>query len=419
MYLKHLRCKECKREYPLQALFACEWCFGPLEAVYDYEKIKKDFTKTSVKKRAENIWRYRELLPILNDPTDGLNSGFTPLIRAKNLEKILGVKKLYIKDDSVNYPTLSYKDRVVPVALSRAKELGFKVVGCASTGNLGNAVSAHSAIAGLKAFILIPADLEMGKIVSSLVYNPTLVAVQGNYDEVNRLCIEIINIYPWAFVNVNMRPYYTEGAKTYGLEIAEQLGWHLPQNIVLPVAGGTLLPKVYKAFQELELLGFVSGTKPKFFAAQAQGSAPVVTAILEKSDIIKPVKPKTIAKSLAIGNPADGPYAARVVLETGGTGEIASDEEIVEAIKLLAQAEGIFTETAGGVTFGCAKKLIEKGLINKDEEIVIGITGNGLKTQETLLDNLKKPKEIMPSLKSFEENFKEEISLNGGKLNGR
>jgi len=412
LYLKHLKCKECKREYPLEALFACEWCFGPLEVIYDYEKVKKDFTKVSVKKRAENIWRYRELLPILNDPTDGLNSGFTPLIRAKNLEKILGVKKLYIKDDSVNHPTLSYKDRVVPIALSRAKELGFKVVGCASTGNLANAVAAHSAIAGLKAFILIPADLEIGKVISSLVYNPTLVAVKGNYDEVNRLCTEIVNIYPWAFVNVNMRPYYTEGAKTYGLEIAEQLGWHLPQNIVLPVAGGTLLPKVYKAFQELKLLGLVSGTKPKFFASQPQGSSPVVTAILEKSDIIKPVKPKTIAKSLAIGNPADGPYAARVVLETGGTGEIASDKEILEAIKLLAQTEGIFTETAGGVTFACAKKLIEKGIINKDEEIVVGITGNGLKTHEALLNNLPKPREIAPSLQSFKENFKEEISLN-------
>lgn len=402
----NLKCRECGNEVKKDATFVCEYCFGPLEVTYDYESIKKVMTKEVIASRPKNLWRYKELLPLDGEPTDGLHSGFTPLVRAKNLAKVLGVKELYIKDDSVNYPTLSYKDRVVPVALSRAKELGFDTVGCASTGNLAHAVSAHAALAGLKTYIFIPAGLELGKIVACLIFKPNLIAVRGNYDEVNRLCTEIVSKYPFAFVNVNIRPYYTEGAKTYGLEVAEQLGWDLPRHMVLPVAGGTLLPKVWKGFKELHTLGLLKHLNVKLYAAQPQGSAPVSTAIKEGTDMIKPVKPKTIAKSLAIGNPADGYYAARTVQETGGFADEASDEEIVDAIKLLAQTEGIFTETAGGVTTAVAKKLIEKGVIPKDESILISITGNGLKTQEAVMNVIGKPMEIDSSLKAFEDMLK-------------
>jgi len=405
-YVKNLRCKECGREYPKGAVYVCEYCFGPLEVTYDYQAIGKAISREKIASRPQNIWRYRELLPLDGPPTDGFHSGFTPLVQAKKLARELGVRELYIKDDSVNHPTLSYKDRVVPVALSKAKELGFDTVGCASTGNLANSVSAHGAIAGLKRYIFIPADLERGKIMACLIYGANLVAVDGNYDEVNRLCSEIASKYNWAFVNVNMRPYYTEGAKTYGFEVAEQLGWRAPQHIVIPVAGGTILPKVYKAFKELYQLGLIGELGTKFYAAQAEGSSPVVTAIKTDSDIIKPVRPKTIAKSLAIGNPADGHYVLQAVKETEGWGEEASDEEIVEAMKLLAHTEGIFTETAGGVTVAVAKKLIEQGHIPRDESIVICITGNGLKTQEALQDRLGDPVVIKPSLTSFEENVK-------------
>jgi len=402
-YIKGLKCRECGREYPKEALFVCEYCFGSLEVVYDYEKIKGKLAREVISKRPKNLWRYRELLPIEGEPTDGLNSGFTPLIRAHNLAKALEVKELYIKDDSVCHPTLSFKDRVVAVALSRAKEFGFKIVGCASTGNLANAVAAHAAVAGLKSYIFIPADLEMGKVVGTLIYAPNLIAVEGNYDEVNRLCSEIAAKYKWAFVNVNIRPYYAEGSKTYGFEIAEQLGWKTPDHIVVPCAGGSLITKIWKAFKEFYKLGLIPKPKTKVYAAQAEGCSPIVTAIKEKSEIIKPVKPKTIAKSLAIGNPADGYYAVEAVRETGGWGEAVSDEEIVEGIKLLASTEGIFTETAGGVTVAVTKKLIEQGVIPKNESIVISITGNGLKTQEAVQGHIGKPVKVRPSLKSFED----------------
>jgi len=401
--VKGLRCRECSREYPKEALFVCEYCFGPLEVVYDYEKIKKILTHKEIESRPENLWRYKELLPIDKEPTDGFNSGFTPLFRARNLEKELGVKELYIKDDSVCHPSLSFKDRVVAVALSKAKEFGFHTVACASTGNLANSVSAHAAIAGLKRYIFIPADLEMSKIIGTLIYNPVLVAVEGNYDEVNRLCSEVAAKYKWAFVNINIRPYYAEGSKTYGYEIAEQLGWRVPRHIVVPCAGGSLITKIWKGFKELEKLGLIDKVDTKVYAAQATGCCPIITAIKEKSDIIKPVKPKTIAKSLAIGNPADGIYAAGTVRESGGWAEDVSDDEIVEAIKLLAGTEGVFTETAGGVTLGVAKKLIEQGVIPKDESIVVSITGNGLKTQEAVVERIGKPIHIKPNINSFEE----------------
>lgn len=403
-YVKGLKCRECGRPYPKQPIYVCEYCFGPLEVDYDYNKIKKDLTREAIKSRPENLWRYRELLPIDGEPTDGLHSGFTPLVRAKNLGKALGVKELYIKDDSVSHPTFSFKDRVVAVALSKAKEFGFDTVACASTGNLANSVSAQAAVANLKRYIFIPADLELGKVIGTLIYNPVLVAVEGNYDQVNRLCSEVALKYKWAFVNINIRPFYAEGSKTYGYEIAEQLGWKAPKHIITPCAGGSLITKIWKGIKEFHKLGLIDKVDTRMYAAQATGCAPISTAVKEDSDIIKPVKPKTIAKSLAIGNPADGVYAAGVTKESGGWAEDVSDDEIVEAIKLLATTEGIFTETAGGVTLGVTKKLIKQGRIPKDESIVVCITGNGLKTQEAVSERIGKPIKIKPNLASFEEN---------------
>lgn len=405
-FVKSLKCRECGRTYPKKPIYVCEWCFGPLEVVYDYEKIKKVLTKEKITSREKNLWRYKELLPIDKEPTVGLNSGFTPFFEAQNLAKTLGVRKIFIKDDSVNHPTLSFKDRVVAVALSKAKEFGFKTVACASTGNLANAVASHSRQAGFNCYVFIPSNLEKSKIVSSLIYGANLVAVDGNYDDVNRLCGEIASKYKWAFVNVNLRPYYAEGSKTFGFEIVEQLGWRAPKHIIIPAASGSLLTKIYKAFKEFEQLGFIKKPNTKFHIAQAEGCSPIVTALKEKSDIIKPVKPNTIAKSLAIGNPADGFYAQDIVKKTGGFGEVATDEEIVEGIKLLAETEGIFTETAGGVTVAVCKKLIESKKIPKNEEIIISITGNGLKTQEAVQDKIKKPIKIKPNIKEFEKILK-------------
>jgi len=402
-YVKGLKCRECGRLYPKEPIYVCEYCFGPLEVDYDYEKIKHKLTKDVLESRPKTMWRYRELLPIDKEPVVGLDTGFTPLIRARNLEKALGVKELYLKDDSVNHPTMSFKDRVVSVAISKAKEFGFDTVACASTGNLANSVAAQSAIAGLKRYIFIPADLELGKVIGSLIYNPILVAVDGNYDQVNRLCSEIATKYKWAFVNINIRPYYAEGSKTYGYEIIEQLGWKAPKHIIAPCAGGSLITKIWKALKEFLNIGFIDKFDTKMYASQAAGCNPIVTAVKENLDIIKPVKPNTIAKSLAIGNPADGVYAAGAVKESGGWAEDVSDDEIVEAIKLLASTEGVFTETAGGVTLGAAKKLIEQGRIPRNESIVVCITGNGLKTQEAVKDKIGKPIRIKSTLDSFEQ----------------
>lgn len=405
-FVKGLKCRECGREYPKEPLYVCEYCFGPLEVDYDYGKIKRKLTKKVIESRPLNLWRYKELMPIDGEPTCGLYSGFTPLIRVRNLEKELGVKELYIKDDSVSHPTLSFKDRVVGVALSKAKEFGFTTVACASTGNLANAVAAQAAEANLERFIFIPADLEWSKIIGTLIYNPTLIAVEGNYDQVNRLCSEIATRYKWAFVNINIRPYYAEGSKTYAYEIAEQLGWNTPKHIVVPCAGGSLITKIWKGLKEFQKIGLLDTVNSKIYAAQAAGCAPIITAVKENSEIIKPIKPKTIAKSLAIGNPADGIYAAGTVRESGGWAEDVTDEEIVDAIKLLASTEGIFTETAGGVTVGVTKKLIEQGRIPPDESIVICITGNGLKTQKAVSEKIGEPIHIKPHIDSFEENVK-------------
>ncbi len=409
--IKSLKCRECQRVYKAEAIYVCEFCFGSLEVDYDYEKIKSTLSREKIEKGPKSIWRYRDLLPIDGEPTVGFHAGFTPLFKADNLARALGMKELYIKDDSVCHPTLSFKDRVVAVALTRAKELGFKTVACASTGNLAGSVSAQAAWAGLNRFIFIPADLELGKVVGSLAYAPNLVAVEGNYDDVNRLCAEIAARYRWAFVNVNIRPYYAEGSKTYGYEVMEQLGWRTPDHIVVPVASGSLLVKIWKAFNEFKKLGLVGSVTAKMHGAQAEGCSPVVTALREKSEIIKPVKPKTIAKSLAIGNPADGIYAIDAIKESGGSGDVVSDQEIIDGIKLLASTEGIFTETAGGVTVAVAKKLIEKGVIPKKDSCVISITGNGLKTQEAVSDHIGKPYKIKPTLDSFEKTVRNEAHI--------
>jgi threonine synthase len=409
-YVKGLKCRECNRAYPIEPIYVCEFCFGPLEVVYDYKSIRKVLTKKVIEKREKTLWRYRELLPIDGEPQVGLDSGFTPLLKADNLAKELGADSLYIKDDTVAHPTLSFKDRVVAVALTKAREFHFDTAACASTGNLAHSVSALGAKAGFRRFIFIPATLEPSKIIASLVYEPNLIAVDGNYDDVNRLCSEIANKYRWAFVNINIRPFYAEGSKTHGFEIIEQLGWKAPDNIVVPCASGSLLTKIWKSFKEFQEIGVIKDLRTKVFAAQATGCSPISTAIKQDTDIIRPVKPNTIAKSLAIGNPADGYYATKAVKESSGYGEDVSDEEIIDAIKLLAKTEGVFSETAGGVTVAVTKKLIESGKIGRDELTVVCITGNGLKTQEALNGRTISPHYIKPNLASFEEVLKK-ISL--------
>ncbi len=405
-FVKGLKCRECSREYPVDPIYVCEFCFGPLEVLYDIEGIKKVMTRELIESRPHNLWRYRELLPIDRDPTSGLHSGYTPLVRADKLAKHLGMKELYIKDDTVTHPTLSFKDRVVAIALSKAREFGFDTVACASTGNLAHSVSAHGAAGGFNRFIFIPASLERSKIIASLAYEPNLIAVDGNYDDVNRLCSEVANKYNWAFVNINIRPFYAEGSKTQGYEIVEQLGWKAPDAVVVPCASGSLLTKIWKSFKEMKEIGLIDNLNTKVFSAQATGCSPIVKAIKDDVDVIKPVKPDTIAKSLAIGNPADGYYATKVIKDSGGFGADVSDDEIISAIKLMAKTEGIFAETAGGVTLASAMKLIESGHIDRDTVTVLSITGNGLKTKEAIVGHTVEPHHIDPNMKSFEEILK-------------
>jgi len=383
-FVESLQCKECGAKYPIEPLTVCDNDFGPLEVAFDYQAMRGQVTRQSIEAGPRSLWRYRDLLPIEGQPQAGLLSGMTPLTKADNLAKKLGVNELYIKDDSANYPTFSYKDRVVAVALTKAIEFGFDTVGCASTGNLAHSVAAHAAHAGIRAFVMIPHDLEEGKVIGSQVFGPRMIKIRGNYDDVNRLCSQIADKYDWAIVNVNLRPFYTEGAKTHGFEIAEQLGWQLPKHTVIPVAGGTILPKIWKAYQELITLDLVQDNQPKLYAAQATGCNPVIQAIEQGTELFKPQKPHTIAKSIAIGNPADGYYVIKIVNESGGYGASADDQQIVDAVKLLAQTEGIFTEPAGGTTLACAIKLIESGHIPRDEPICICITGNGLKSIEVM-----------------------------------
>jgi threonine synthase len=401
--LKGLRCRECGRGYPSSPVHVCEFCFGPLEVDYHYEALRGAVTRETIAAGPPSMWRYKDLLPVEGDLAVGEHVGFTPLVRARNLADELGCREVWIKNDSVCHPTWSFKDRVVSVAVTKAVEFGFDTVACASTGNLANSVAAHAAEARLKSFIFIPADLEAGKVLATLVYQPTLVAVEGTYDEVNRLCSEIADKYRWAFVNVNFRPYYSEGSKSYGFEIVEQLGWRTPDHIVVPCAGGSLITKIWKAIKELRLLGLLDGeVTTRMHAAQAAGCGPIVTMIKDDTDVLRPVRPNTIAKSLAIGNPADGYYAYRAVKESGGYGAHATDEEIVESMLLLARTEGIFTETAGGVTVAATRRLIETGVIGRDQSVVICITGNGLKTPDVVRERLDAHVTIRPSLSAFD-----------------
>jgi len=401
--IKGLKCRECKKEYPAEPLHVCEFCFGPLEVNYNYDEIRQVLSRDAISQGPKSLWRYASLLPVEGPPTVGLHGGLTPMVKADRLARVLGLDALYLKNDTVNHPTLSFKDRVVAVALTRAKELGFDTVACASTGNLANSVSAHAAQAGLKCYVFIPSDLEAAKILGNLIYKPTVVAVEGNYDDVNRLCSEIASEYSWAFVNINIRPYYAEGSKTLAYETAEQLGWRSPDHVVVPIASGSLLTKIWKGLKEFEMLDLIPAVRTRVSGAQAEGCSPVAEAFKAKRDFIKPVKPKTIAKSLAIGNPADGYYALKTAQETGGTIESATDPEIVEGITLLAETEGIFAETAGGVTIAVLKKLAAQGKIRKGDLTVAYITGHGLKTQEAVLQAVGEPVRIQPNLTSFEE----------------
>lgn len=410
-YFSNLKCRECCRLYPKEAIYVCEFDFGPLEVVYDYQKIGKVLNRSLIESRPHSMWRYRELLPIEEEPTIGAQVGFTPLIQATRLAKYLGLQELWIKNDSVNYPTLSFKDRVVSVALSRARELGFQVVACASTGNLANSVAAHAAAAGMQSYVFIPCDLEQGKVLASLIYGTNVIGIRGSYDLVNRLCSEIVSKYKWGFVNVNLRPYYAEGSKTIGFEILEQLGWRLPHHTVVCMASGSLLTKVYKAYQEAVLIGLVQETPFSIHGAQAAGCSPISRAFKQNTDIINPIShPQTVAKSLAIGTPADGYYAIHTMWKTGGSCEDVTDEEIMQGIQLLAEYEGIFAEPAGGVTVACAKKLIENGSILRDACTVLCITGNGLKTQEATQGKLEAIHVIDPLISSFDKHIIEVIS---------
>jgi threonine synthase len=381
-------------------LWVCEKCLGPLEPFYDYKSIT--VTREEIERRPKNLWRYRELLPITGEPRTGFNSGFTPLVRCTRLAERLGLSELYVKDDSVNHPTLSYKDRVVSVAATRAIELGFDVLACASTGNLANSVAAHAARLGVECCVFIPDNLEAGKLLGSAIYRPTILAIAGNYDDVNRLCTQVGDRYGWGFVNINLRSYYAEGAKTMGFEIAEQLGWKYPKHLVSPVAGGTLLPRILRGLRELKEVGLVSGDLPHVHAAQAAGCAPVVNALNEGLEHPDPVRPDTIAKSIAIGNPADGFQVLEAVRSTGGAGSAVSDTQIIEAIQLLAETEGIFTEPAGGTTLAATIDLVRRGVIDPDESVVVCVTGNGYKTAEVVQDRLLKPVNLGRAFKEFE-----------------
>jgi len=411
MAVTHLRCRECKAEYPLEALYVCDRCFGPLEVAYDHSALVKDADQLRRRIQAgpQNLWRYADFLPVLDGPPGpsgrlasrtGLPAGCTPLIKADRLAKQLGLREVWVKNDAAN-PTHSFKDRVVSVATARARELGFKTIACASTGNLANSVAAHGAALGLESYVFIPADLEEQKILATGVYGTNLVAVKGNYDDVNRLCTELSAERDWAFVNVNLRPYYAEGSKTLAYEIAEQLGFELPDRCVVPKASGSLFTKIAKGFEEWRDLGLVDGELPKMNGAQADGCSPIADAFAAGQEVCKPVKPDTIAKSLAIGNPADGPYAIEVARNSGGSIDSVSDDEIRAGIALLAQSTGIFTETAGGVTTATLAKLAARGDIDPDERVVLVITGEGLKTLDAVKGTFE-THTIEPTVEQFE-----------------
>ena len=405
-FAKNLRCRECGRLYPTDPMHVCEFCFGPLEVFYDYEALGRTLTRERIERGPPSMWRYADLLPASAETAVDIGTGYTPLLRAGHLGRVLGLDRLYVKNDCQN-PTWSFKDRVVSVAVTKAREFEFDTLACASTGNLANSVAAHAASAGVKAFVFIPSDLESGKIVGSAVYGPTLVAVDGSYDEVNRLCSELSDKYPWAFVNINMRPYYAEGSKTLAYEVCEQLGWRAPDHCIVPLASGSLYTKIHKGLKELAWLGLVDWNPTRMSGAQATGCSPIVEAWDRQSFDIKPQKPNTIAKSLAIGNPADGYYALKIMTQTGGHGVAVTDDEVVEGIKLLAETEGVFAETAGGVVIAGLKRLAEEGKIDRSELVVAFITGAGLKTQEAVAPSLVPSLSVQPSIASFEEALSE------------
>ena len=405
-FIEGLQCRECARPFPAEALHVCEWCFGPLEVVYDYDAIRAHVSRASIAAGPQTIWRYADLLPADPAAPVDLGAGFTPLVRADRLAAELGLGELWIKNDTVN-PTGSFKDRVVSVALTKARELGFKVAACPSTGNLANSVAAHAARAGMESFVFIPKDLEPAKVVTTAVYGGNLIAVDGNYDDVNRLCAELADQHPtWAFVNVNVRTYYGEGSKTLAFETAEQLGWQAPDHVIVPIASGSQLTKIHKGFGELAKVGLLDEVpEVRVSGAQAEGCSPVATAFAEGSEHIRPVKPSTIAKSLAIGNPADGFYALDVVRKTGGAIGSVTDAEIVEGIHLLARTEGIFAETAGGVTIATLAKLAASGVVRRDERVVAYVTGNGLKTVDAVAPTARPTATIAPTLDAFAAAF--------------
>ncbi|MDR5709340.1 MAG: threonine synthase [Armatimonadota bacterium] len=396
----HLRCRACGAIYEAGPEYVCTECFGPLEVLYDYDWIAAQTTRQEIASGPGSIWRYRTLLPVEPQEAD-LQPGWTPLVRAHRLGRLLGLRNLYLKNDTTN-PTWSFKDRVVAVAVSAARRFGFEVLACASTGNLANAVAAHAARAGMRAVVFVPVGLEPAKLIMSAVYGPTIVEVEGTYDDVNRLCTEIAGEYPWAFTNINVRPFYSEGCKTLAFETAEQLGWRFPDHVVIPVASGNLLVKTEKAFEELRRVGLVEGSLPRLHGAQPEGCSPIAAAFRQGLDQVRPVRPQTIAKSLAIGNPADGYYALQAVRRTGGVVEVATDEEIVEGIELLARTEGIFAETAGGTTVAVLRKLAEAGRLHPDATVVAFITGSGLKTTDALGNGGGRTLRIRPTLRDFE-----------------
>ncbi len=402
--IANLKCRECGRTYDLAPIHVCEFCFGPLEADYDYEAIDQQTSRETIAAGPRSIWRYVDLLPVSeNTPRVDLGAGFTPLVPAPRLGAELGIGDLWLKNDTVN-PTFSFKDRVVSVALTKAREFGLKVAAAGTTGNLGNSVAAHAAKAGMPAVVFMPSDLEQGKIVTTAIYGATIVAIKGNYDEVNRLCAEVADAYDWAFVNTNVRPFYSEGSKTLAFECVEQLGWKYPDHMVVPIGSGSQLVKIRKGLEELAKVRLMPAPPhTKIHGAQAAGCAPVASAFAEGVDHVRPVKPDTIAKSIAIGNPADGPYALAAVRSTGGRCDTVSEQEIVDAIVLLARTEGIFTETAGGVTVGVLRKLAQDGAFKKGERVCAMITGMGLKTLEPVADRGRPTVTIVPTMDEFEE----------------
>jgi threonine synthase len=406
-----LRCRECGKSWGNQPRSICDDCFSPLEVSYDYEALRSRVSRESIAQGPPSMWRYSALLPLPENFQPSLPTGFTPLLRAPHLAQKLGAKNLYLKNDAVCLPTLSFKDRVVAVALANAKAFGFEVVSCSSTGNLANSVAAQAARNGFQAWIFIPSDLEPAKILGTEVFGAKVVRIAGSYDQVNRLCSQIADEHRWGFVNVNLRPYYAEGSKTVGFEIAEQLGWRLPDNVVVPMAGGSLITKIKKAFDELITLGLVEAKPVRFFGAQATGCSPISTAVKAGNKDIEPQRAATIARSLAIGNPADGHYAIKAITKSGGWSEDISDAEVVENIQLLAETEGVFTETAGGVTVGVTGKLIKQDRILPDETTVVCITGNGLKTTDVLTGQYQAETPIAPKLTEFETYLSKSLGL--------